>query len=88
MRLKIRDTNTLIVKIETCQRESGVWIEVQTDHKIAIAVDTRNGERIYLPDVEGDDSTYYTENMSGLVKTSEGYGVLHQDSIEDIKVLG
>jgi len=51
-------------------------------------VDTENSERIYLPDVEGDDSTYYTENMSGLVKTSKGYGVLHQSSIEDITVLG
>ncbi len=74
--------------IETREKENGIWIEVKTDHKVAVAVDTENGERIYLPDVEGDESTYYTENMSGLVKTPEGYGVLHQSSIEDITVLG
>jgi|AntDeeMetageno51_2_1112566.scaffolds.fasta_scaffold02077_3 hypothetical protein len=74
--------------VETTQTESGTWIEVKTDTKVAIAVDTQNGERIYLPDVEGNDSTYYTENMSGLTKTSEGYGVLHQDSVENITVLG
>lgn len=74
--------------VETRETEDGTWIEVKTDQKIAIAVDSENGERIYLPDIEGDDSTYYTENMSGLAKTSEGYGVLHQNSIEDITVLG
>lgn len=74
--------------VETRETESGTWIEVKTDQKVAVAVNTENGERIYLPDVEGDDSTYYAENMSGLVKTSEGYGVLHQSSIEDITVLG
>lgn len=74
--------------VETRETENGTWIEVKTDRKVAVAVDTESGERIYLPDVEGDDSTYYTENMSGLVKTSAGYGVLHQSSIEDITVLG
>lgn len=88
MRLKIHNTKAFNVKVETSQRENGTWIEVETDHKIAVAIDTEDGERIYLPDVEGDDSTYYSENMSGLVKTSEGYGVLHQDSIEDITILG
>ena len=76
------------MNVETRQTEKGTWIEVKTDQKVAVAVDTENGERIYLPDVEGDDSTYYTENMSGLVKTSEGYGILHQESIEGINVLG
>ena len=76
------------MEIETSQKEKGTWIEVRTDRKIAVAVDTKNGERIYLPEVEGDDSSYYTENMSGLTKTSDGYGVLHQDSIENITVLG
>jgi len=76
------------VDIETRETDKGTWIEVKTDQKVAVAVDTENSERIYLPDIEGDDSTYYTENMSGLVKTSEGYGVLHQDSIENITVLG
>lgn len=74
--------------VETRKTEKGTWIEVKTDQKVAVAVDTEEGERIYLPDVEGDDSTYYTENMSGLTETSEGYGVLHQNSIEDITVLG
>lgn len=74
--------------VETRETEKGTWIEVKTDQKVAVAVDTEEGERIYLPDVEGDDSTYYTENMSGLIETSEGYGVLHQNSIEDITVLG
>lgn len=74
--------------VETREVENGTWIEIKTDRKVAVSIDTENGERIYLPDVETDDSTYYTENMSGLVKTDEGYGVLHQESIEDITVLG
>lgn len=74
--------------VETRETENGTWIEVKTDQKVAVAVDTEEGERIYLPDVEGNDSTYYTENTSGLTETSEGYGVLHQNSIEDITVLG
>jgi hypothetical protein len=86
--LKIRGANTLIMDVETRETENGTWIQVKTDQKVAVAVDTEEGERIYLPDVEGNDSTYYTENMSGLTETSEGYGVLHQNSIEDITVLG
>lgn len=74
--------------VETRQLDNGIWIEVKTQKKIAIAVDTGDSERIYLPDVEGSDSTYYTENMSGLTETDKGYGVLHQNSVEDIKVLG
>jgi hypothetical protein len=74
--------------VETREVENGTWIEVRTDQKVAVAVDTEEGERIYLPDVEADDSTYYTETMSGLAEISEGYKVLHQGVIEDITVLG
>lgn len=74
--------------VETREAENGIWIEVKTDRKVAVAVDTEEGERIYLPDVEANDATYYTENMSGLAETAEGYKVLHQGVIEDVKVLG
>lgn len=76
------------MEVETSEKETGTWIEVKADRKVAVAIDTGRGERIYLPDVDGDDSTYYSENTSGLLETSEGYGVLHQGVIEDITVLG
>ncbi|MFB6208069.1 MAG: hypothetical protein ABEJ69_01845 [Candidatus Nanohaloarchaea archaeon] len=73
--------------VETRERENGVEILVRTEKKVALVVDTGDGERIYLPEPGSSDDTYYAESTSSLVKNSEGYRVLHQGPVEDILVL-
>lgn len=68
--------------------ENGTRIYVETDHEVAIVVEEENGERIYLPDVSGEDSTYYAEEVESLVNTSNGYSVTHPGEVEDVTVLG
>jgi len=73
--------------VETRQTENGTKIRIKTDKEIALVVKSSEGERIYLPDSKGSDSTYYVESTDHLERISDGYGVVHQGDIEDITVL-
>ncbi len=75
------------MEIETREIDGGVEITVRTDKKVAVVVKTGDGERIYLPDVDGDDSTYYAEDTSGLVRTEDGYFARHRGEVEDIEIV-
>ncbi|MFB6204141.1 MAG: hypothetical protein ABEJ75_00685 [Candidatus Nanohaloarchaea archaeon] len=75
------------MEVETREREDGVEILVRTENRVALVVDTGDGERIYLPEPGSSDNTYYAESTSSLVKHSEGYRVLHRGRIEDLTVL-
>ena len=87
MALKIREPKPISMEVETREVENGTWIKVMADQEVAVVVDSEEGERIYLPDLSGEDSTYYAENTSGLVETEDGYTVLHEGVVEDITVL-
>ncbi len=73
--------------VETHKTGKGVEIRIRTSKKVALVVKTSKEERIYLPDTSGNDKTYYVENTAGLQKTAEGYAVLHQGDLQDLKVL-
>ncbi|MFB6291888.1 MAG: hypothetical protein ABEI58_00675 [Candidatus Nanohaloarchaea archaeon] len=75
------------MEVETSQFEGGVEINIRTDEKVAVVVRTGSGERIYLPGVDGDDSTYYAEDTSGLVETEDGYFARHRGEVKDIEVV-
>jgi len=75
------------VDVETHKTGNGVEIRIRTSKKVALVVKTSKEERIYLPDTSGNDKTYYVENTTGLQKTAEGYAVLHQGDVQDLKVL-
>lgn len=75
------------MEIQTKEVKNGTEIRVYTDKKVALLVRSNGSERIYLPSVSEDDSTYYNESPNGLARTSEGYMVTHQGEIEDLEVL-
>ncbi|MFB6144905.1 MAG: hypothetical protein ABEJ99_00185 [Candidatus Nanohaloarchaea archaeon] len=68
------------------QRDDGVEIKVETKEKVAVVV-KGDEERIYLPDVDGDDSSYYLEEPERLLKTEYGYRVIHRGTVKEVKVL-
>ncbi len=76
------------MRVETREVEAGTEIRVETSRKVAVAVKTPEGERIYLPETEGSDSSYYVEEPESLRKTGEGYAVVHPGPVEDIEVIG
>jgi hypothetical protein len=75
------------VEVETSQEEGGTRITVHTDQKVAIIVESGQGERIYLPPAESDQDGYYVENPSSLKRSEDGYTVLHMGEIINLKVL-
>lgn len=75
------------MEVETREVENGTSIRVETEKEVAVVVESKSEERIYLPGGSGTDSTYYVENTSGLEKTGSGYRVLHQGEIDDLTVL-
>lgn len=74
--------------IETRQVDGGTEIRVRTDDEVALAVKTPGGERIYLPEAEGSDSSYYVEEPESLRETGYGYAVVHPGRVEDVEVIG
>lgn len=76
------------MEVETREIKEGTEIVVDTERKVAVAVQSSEGERIYLPEVEGDDSSYYVEEPETLAKTPEGWKVVHPGEIEDVEVIG
>lgn len=76
------------VEAETRTVDKGTEITVRTDKKVAVVVKTAEEERIYLPNGSGSDTTYYVEKMESLTSTDEGYAVIHDGDVEDVKVLG
>lgn len=76
------------MEAETRKTEEGTEIRVRTDKEVAVIVKTGEGERIYLPETSGSDTTYYVESTRALASTEKGYAVLHQGDVKDIKVLG
>lgn len=76
------------MNVETSSTDGGTEIRVETERKIAVAVDTPEGERIYLPGAEGSDSSYYVEEPESLRKTKNGYAVVHPGEVEDVEVIG
>ncbi len=75
------------MNVETRETERGTEIRVGTSQKVAVAVKTGEGERIYLPEADGSDSSYYVEEPESLRKTDEGYVVLHLGAVEDVEVI-
>ncbi|MFB6190061.1 MAG: hypothetical protein ABEJ91_00640 [Candidatus Nanohaloarchaea archaeon] len=76
------------MEIQTRQVEGGTEIRVSTDSKVAVAVKTPGGERIYLPSGAGSDSSYYVEEPESLRETEYGYAVVHPGSVEDVEIIG
>ncbi|MFB6147870.1 MAG: hypothetical protein ABEJ66_03215 [Candidatus Nanohaloarchaea archaeon] len=75
------------MEVEIHEKEGGTEIRVHTDERVAVAVKTGEGERIYLPDAEGSDSSYYVEKPESLRETEYGYAVFHPGSVEDVEVI-
>jgi len=75
------------MELETREKERGTLILVETDEKVAVVVKDYQGERIYLPEVGGEDTSYYVEEPESLRKTEEGYVVLHDGEVENVEVI-
>lgn len=75
------------MKVQTRDTENGTEIHVRTDKKIAVSVQSGDSERIYLPEVDSDSSTYYADSTEGLIPTSEGYKVVHTGRIDSFEVI-
>ena len=72
---------------QTRETEEGTEIRVKTQEKVAIIVQGES-ERIFLPDVNQSEGSYYVEKPGQLQKTPEGYQVLHQGVVNSIEVIG
>ena len=75
------------MKIQTEKISKGTRIFVRTDEKIALAVRDQNGERIYLPEGNGDNSTYYVEEIETLTRIEKGFVVVHHQEVQGIEVI-
>lgn len=69
------------------EKENGYLIEVKTPEEVAIAVQSNNGERIYLPGKGGSDSTYYNEDPTFLTQKENGYAVLHGERPHNVEII-
>lgn len=69
------------------EKDNGHLIRVQTSQEIAIAVQSSDGERIYLPGQGGSDSTYYNEDPTFLTKTENGYAVMHNERPDSVEII-
>lgn len=76
-----------IVETRITEKENGYLIEVQTSKEIALAVQSNNGERIYLPGEGGNDSTYYNEDPTFLTQKENGYTVLHNEMPQNVEII-
>jgi len=75
------------MEIQTQEAENGTEIQVYTDKKIALLVKSSGSERIYLPGADSSSSTYYAESPNELIRTSDGYKVVHRGKVEDLEVI-
>ncbi len=69
------------------EKENGYIIEVETGQEVAIAVQSNNGERIYLPGEGGSDSTYYNEDPTFLAEREKAYAVLHNERPQNVEII-
>ncbi|MFB6114713.1 MAG: hypothetical protein ABEK04_00330 [Candidatus Nanohalobium sp.] len=69
------------------EKENGYLVRVHTDQKIAVAVYSSQGERIYLPGEGGSDTAYYNEDPTFLTETENGYAVLHDERPQNVEVI-
>lgn len=76
------------MEVKISERENGYLISVETEEKVALAVRSDQGERIYLPGEGGSDSTYYNEDPNYLTETESGCVVLHSERPQDVEILG
>ena len=74
------------MKVETSETREGTRIDIETDQKVAVIVQGEQ-ERIYLPNSEGSDNTYYVEESEQLVETDKGWTVIHRGEINDIQII-
>lgn len=73
------------MEVETREVEEGIEITVRADQKVALSVWDGETEEIYLPDVSGNDSTYYVE--AGSSKYENGFQVVHRGDVDDIELI-
>jgi hypothetical protein len=76
------------MEVETQDTEEGTLITVNTARKVAIVVRSDEGERIYLPDVTGNDSGYYVDSARGVESDSENRTVMHPGKVDTVEVIG
>ena len=79
--------HTTTVETRITEKENGYLIEVHTSREVAIAVQSNNGERIYLPGEGGSDSTYYSEDPTFLAEKENAYAVLHSERPQSVEII-
>ncbi|MFB6159141.1 MAG: hypothetical protein ABEJ95_05820 [Candidatus Nanohalobium sp.] len=70
------------------EEEEGYMIEVEASAKVAVAVRSSSGERIYLSGEGGSDSTYYSEEPDYLEPDSGKRTVRHPEKPEEVHLIG
>lgn len=76
------------MEVRTRQSDHGTEITVHTDSRVALSVRSNGEERIYLPGIDADGSSYYGGSSEGLIRTSEGYKVVHEGEVDSLEVIG
>ncbi|MFB6174925.1 MAG: hypothetical protein ABEJ87_03025 [Candidatus Nanohalobium sp.] len=69
------------------EKSNGYLIQVETSEEIAVAVQSEEGERIYLPGEGGSDTAYYHEDPTFLTDTENGYAVLHSERPKNVEII-
>lgn len=75
------------METRTRRQEDGYIIEVEADKKVALAIQSESGERIYLPGEHGSDTTYYNEDPTFLQKNSGVWTVKHPEEPKRIELI-
>ncbi len=75
------------MEVETREEDGSTVIDITSDSEVAVVVKSGGKERIYLPGVEGDDSTYYVESGSAMMRTENGFRVIHPGPVHELDII-
>ncbi len=75
------------MEVETRERGSQTVIDIESESEVVVVVKSGGKERIYLPGVAGDDSTYYAETGSSMMKTDTGFRVIHPGPVHELDII-
>lgn len=73
--------------VEVEEGEDFYLISVESDSRVAVVLDTEDGERIFLPSGEEEGSCYYGEDAGKLVETGSGYFLRFEGEFTNLEVL-
>ena len=70
------------------REEDGEYlIELETEEKAAVIIQSESGERIYLPGEKNSNSTYYIDDTEYLESSDKGWIIKHSEEPTKVEAI-